>query len=97
MFPVNLVDISNEKANEYMQVASLLSTDVELLHDITKDEDLTKEELVAQIALLYKNMVDMTTNTASRQSRWGAFTALWGSMGAFPDTGIDPEDASVRS
>lgn len=91
MFPVRQVEITPEKANEYMQVAGLLTGDVELLHQMSQNQNLSREDLVGQIELLHENMVEMTTNKESRESRWGASVAIWGLMGLSPDTGVKHE------
>ena len=98
LFPVPQYDISPEKANEYMQVSGLLADDVEILHRMAHNPNMTKEDLLESIDLLHENMVDMTTDKEKRESRWGAFVALWGLRGLTPDTGAkdEPEPEPYR-
>ena len=83
-----MAEITQEKANEYMQVAALLASDIEVLLETITGGDLTADQMRDQIKLLHKDMVETTQNPDVRRERWDAYTALLGGLWGFvPDGG----------
>ena len=74
------MDITQEKALEYQQVAALACLDIDLLSDICEQEDMTLERLKAQIRLVKGNKDDMISDPRSRNKRYTAATLVFGAV-----------------
>jgi uncharacterized coiled-coil protein SlyX len=79
--------ITQEQAEEYRQVASLLVSDIDTLSIILEDESMTAEQIREQVDLLVESTKELTTNKEKRESRWQAYCNLMGAI-----RGITPND-----
>ena len=69
--------ISQEKAEEYMQVATLLAMDICILHEIAQCRDNTADELIDQIALVKEQRDEAINNPVSRRERYEGASMLY--------------------
>lgn len=70
--------ITQEQAEEYMQVASLVCMDLDLLLEIAEHGSIsTKEELVKQIKHTIKRKDRLIADPKYRRERYGASSLLW--------------------
>jgi len=66
------MEISQEKAKEFMQVSALVCLDLDVLYDISKDETMTADDLRAQIKLIYENKEAAINDAKGREDRYEA-------------------------
>lgn len=67
-----------EKAFEYQQVAALLCMDIDLLVEVCKDPNLSKEDILWQINDLKDKKDKITTDKKVRDDRFSAAHFLFG-------------------
>ena len=70
-------EITQEKALEYRQVASILNIDIEMLHDMTKDGNMSKEQMVKQIGHLYRQKEKAINDPKVREMRFNSLSLLF--------------------
>jgi hypothetical protein len=71
------MEILQDKALEFMQVSGLLALDLDLLLDISKQENMTLEKLRAQIAHTHKMKEDVINDPKVRKMRYEACSFLF--------------------
>lgn len=71
--PVELRD----KAFEYQQVAALVCNDIDIMWQVVQKDDMSKEDIIAQIRLLVDNKNEMIKNKEVRDRRWHAANLLF--------------------
>ncbi len=72
--------ISQDKAEEYLQVAALVCQEIDLLAMVAKDETLTLEELRAQILHVQETKDDIISDPIGRQKRYKAACIVWAAV-----------------
>lgn len=71
------MEISQDKALEYMQVAGLLALDLDMLLDVSKQKNMTLEKLQNQIAHIHKMKEDVINDPKVRKMRYDACSFLF--------------------
>lgn len=86
MEPPEIGEITQEMAEEYMAVASILAMDIELLEDMIGNAK--DDELRAMVAHFIERSKKVTQDKETRELRWKGFrTVYWLAHGLVPNNG----------
>lgn len=81
------MEISQESAQEYREVAGLVCLDLDMLLEMAKDSSCTKEDLIWHIKNTHEKKDNAIKNKKDRQWRYQAAQVIFNTPGTFMQIG----------